>query len=222
MFGSRAFRFYTSLGAPRVPRGVVVMNPYTAPRVRRYVRAFLGKYFSDNRERVLVLGINPGRFGAGITGVAFTDPVALADECGIPNDLPGQRELSSVFVYAVINKLGGPREFNRRFFLSAVCPLGFTRDWVNLNYYDERNLERALTPFIVSSIERHIALGGRRDHVVVLGSGKNATFLRRLNNQHRWFTSIHALDHPRFIMQFRRRQLEAYVKEYEDVLSVLS
>jgi len=197
------------------------MNPYTEPRVRGHVRAFLGKYFSDNRERVLVLGINPGRLGGGITGVAFTDPVALADECGIPNDLPRRREISSVFVYGVINKLGGPREFNNRFFLSAVCPLGFMRDQVNLNYYDDPSLERALTPFMVSSIERQIAFGGRRDHVVVLGSGPNATFLQRLNDRHRWFTSIHALDHPRFIMQYRRKQLEAYVKKYEDVLSAL-
>lgn len=221
-FGSRAFRFYASLAAPRVPRGVEVMNPYTEPRIRGYVREFLEKYFSDNRKRVLVFGINPGRFGAGITGVTFTDPVALADECGIPNDLPRRRELSSVFVYAVINQLGGPREFNSRFFLSAVCPFGFTRDQVNLNYYDDRKLQHAVTPFIVSSIQQHVALGGRRDHVVILGRGKNARFLRRLNDQHRWFTSIHALDHPRFIMQYRRKQLEAYVRKYEDVLSALS
>ncbi len=31
-FGARAFDFYTSLAAPRVPRGVVVMNPYTRSR----------------------------------------------------------------------------------------------------------------------------------------------------------------------------------------------
>jgi len=121
------------------------MNPYTNPPIRGYVREFLGKYFSDNCERVLILGINPGRFGAGVTGVTFTDPVALAEECGISNDLPRRRELSSVFVYNVINQLGGPNEFNSRFFLSAVCPLGFTRDRINLNYNDDRKLERAVT-----------------------------------------------------------------------------
>lgn len=221
-FGARAFRFYTSLATPRVPRGVEVMNPYTDPPVRGYVRAFLGKYFSDNRERVLILGINPGRFGAGVTGVTFADPVALADECGIPNDLARRRELSSVFVYRVINALGGPDEFHSRFFLSAVCPLGFTRDRVNLNYYDDRKLERAVTPFIISSIEQHVTLGGRRDQVVVLGRGQNSRFLRRLNDHHQWFASIHSLDHPRFIMQYRRKQLDSYVEKYGDVLSSVS
>jgi len=76
-FAERAFRFYASLATPRAPRGVTVMNPYTDPRIQSYLRTFLDKYFSDNRERTLILGINPGRFGSGITGVTFTDPVAL-------------------------------------------------------------------------------------------------------------------------------------------------
>ena len=221
-FGDRAFRFYTSLATPRVPRGVEVMNPYTEPSVRGYLREYLDKYFSDNRERVLILGINPGRFGAGVTGVTFADPVALADFCGVPNDLPRRRELSSVFVYDVVNALGGPDEFHSRFFLSAVCPLGFTQDGVNLNYYDDRKLERAVTPFIVSSIEQHIAIGGRRDHVAILGRGENSKFFSGLNDEHRWFASIHSLDHPRYIMQYRRKQLDAYIEKYADILSLLA
>ena len=218
-FAERALRFYTSLASPRVPRGVTVMNPYTDPRTQSCVRTFLEKYFSDNRERTLIIGINPGRFGSGITGVTFTDPVALADELGIPNDMPRKRELSSIFIYKVINHLGGPEAFYDRFFLSAVSPLGFTRGGTNLNYYDERKLERAVTPFIVSTIEAQIALGCRRDRVIVLGRGHNAKFLTRLNDEHRWFASVHALDHPRFIMQYRRKKLVAYIADYENVLS---
>lgn len=218
-FAERAFRFYESLASPRVPRGVSVMNPYADKRVQGYVRLFLERYFSDNRERTLILGINPGRFGAGITGVTFTDPVALADECGIPNDLARQRELSSRFVYSVINHLGGPEAFFRRFLLSAVCPLGFTRHGKNLNYYDDPKLERAVTPFIAASIDAQIALGCRHDRVIVLGRGTNAKFFKRLNDQHRWFESVHPLDHPRFILQYRRRQAESYIADYERVLS---
>src|SRR5205085_2097693 len=139
-FAERAYRFYCALAAPRVPRGVQVMNPYADGRVRRFVHVFLDKYFGDTRERVLVMGINPGRFGAGVTGVTFTDPVALNDFCGIPNHLPRKRELSSVFVYDVIAAMGGPDAFFRDFFLTAVCPLGFTRDGRNMNYYDDRKL----------------------------------------------------------------------------------
>src|SRR5947208_3160381 len=91
-FASRALRFYKSLRRPSVPRGVGVMNPYTDPKVLAVVRLFLKRYFDDNGERLLVIGINPGRFGAGITGVTFTDPVALADDCGIANEMPRRRE----------------------------------------------------------------------------------------------------------------------------------
>ncbi len=218
-FAKRAFRFYKGLIAPRVPRGVVVMNPYTDARVRRHVRQFLDKYFDDNRQRTLVFGINPGRFGAGITGVTFTDPIALADRCGIPNDLQRVPELSSAFVYKVIERFGGPRKFYRRFFLTAVCPLGFTRDGINLNYYDDPALARRLTPFIVDSIQRQIALGARTDRAIVLGVGKNLSFLQDLNAAHGFFREIVALEHPRWVMQYRRRQLDRYSAKYEEVFA---
>lgn len=218
-FGERATGFFCGLRAPRVPAGVDVMNPYRDARVRAYTRRFFESYFADDRDRLLILGINPGRFGAGVTGIAFTDPVALAEMCGIPNDLAPVRELSSVFIYEMIERLGGPGAFYGRFFLSAICPLGFTREGRNLNYYDEPRLERMVTPFIVSSVERHIAFGGRRDRVVILGRGKNARFFERLNHEHRWFDSVDALDHPRYIMQYRRRKLRAYIRKYEAALT---
>ncbi|HYV97732.1 MAG TPA: uracil-DNA glycosylase family protein [Gemmatimonadaceae bacterium] len=218
-FGARAFRLYTSLEPPRMPRGVVVMNPYRERAARAYTRAFLDTYFGDNEPRTLIFGINPGRFGAGITGVTFTDPVALADFCGIPNDLPRKRELSSVFIYDMIAHLGGPRAFYRRFFLSAISPLGFTRDGVNLNYYDIPELARRVTPFIVSSIERHIAIGGRTDRAVVLGRGKNLQFFLKLNEQYGFFRAVDGLDHPRFIMQYRRKRVAEYLAAYETTLA---
>jgi hypothetical protein len=219
-FASRAFRFYSGLACPETPRQVTVMNPYTDSRVRGYVRTFLDNYFSDNLKRVLVLGINPGRFGAGITGVTFTDPITLADNCGIENDLPRRHELSSIFIYRVIERFGGPREFYRRFFLTAVSPLGFTADGRNLNYYDDPVLTRAVTPFITNSIERQIAIGSRLDRAIVLGLGDNARFLHQLNERHGFFRRVDALEHPRWIMQYRRRELDNYVAKYEEVFAL--
>jgi hypothetical protein len=218
-FASRAFQFYTGLVCPKVRRGITVMNPYTNAHVRGCVRTFLDSYFDDDTERVLVFGINPGRFGAGITGVTFTDPVALSDKCGIGNELPRKRELSSIFIYDVIERLGGARDFYRRFFLTAVSPLGFTRNGNNLNYYDDPALTRAVTPFIIETIERQIALGGRRDRAIVLGAGENHRFMQQLNEKHGFFRRIHALEHPRWIMQYRRRQLDRYLARYEQALA---
>jgi hypothetical protein len=217
-FGKRASTFYKHLVPPRVPRGVVVMNPYTDREALRYTRAFFDKFFDDNKPRTLILGINPGRFGAGITGVTFTDPVALADFCGIPNNLPRKRELSSVFVYDAIARLGGPAKFYGRFFLSAMSPLGFTRKGVNLNYYDIPGLVRRVRPFILDSIQRQIDLGIQTDDVVILGSGTNARFFRELNDEHAFFRNIHVLEHPRWILQYRRKLAAEFVGKYATTL----
>lgn len=216
-FGARIYRFYRRLRPPHTPRDVSVMNPYGDPRVAVNVRAFLGTYFNDNRPRVLVFGINPGRFGAGITGITFTDPVALAQFCGIPNTLGTRRELSSVFIYDFIARYGGVRRFYQAFFLTAASPLGFLRRSLNLNYYDLPQLARAVTPFIVRSIEQHIAAGGRRDRAIIIGKGANLTFLRDLNEQYGFFARLDALEHPRAIMQYRRKRLDDYLDRYAQV-----
>ena len=212
-------KFYASLKAPPAPRSIAVMNPYKDARAMEYTAAFLDKFFADNNPRTLIFGINPGRFGAGITGITFTDPVALADFCGIPNHLPRRRELSSVFVYDVIAALGGPAAFYSRFMLTAICPLGFTRKDVNLNYYDVKTLEKAVTPFIVKSVETHLAIGGKRDRAVILGNGKNAHYLRKLNEKHGFFDEIVALEHPRFILQYRRKRVTEYIDKYTRALA---
>jgi hypothetical protein len=146
------------------------MNPYAIPEVRRYVERFLRKFFSDNRERVYVFGINPGRFGAGMTGVTFTDPVALERDCGIRNELAKRRELSSEFVYAFIERWGGAAKFYRRFFLTAVSPLGFTRGGINYNYYDDQRVFATLRPFIVRTLKAQLAVGAKRESAILLGT----------------------------------------------------
>lgn len=195
------------------------MNPYVDARVCGYVRAFLDRYFADNLKRVLVFGINPGRFGAGVTGVTFTDPVALAEKCGIGNDLPRRRELSSIFIYDFIERFGGVRAFYRRFFLTAVSPLGFTRNGKNYNYYANRQLARAVTPFITTAIEQQIAVGGRKDRAIVLGKGENIQFMQQLNERHRFFRQLHALEHPRWIEQYEHPQRDRYLAKYEEVFT---
>lgn len=193
------------------------MNPYRLPRTRGYVRSFLRKFFSDNRRRVLVFGINPGRFGAGLTGITFTDPVALERFCGIPNDLPKKRELSSIFIYEFIRRWGGPQKFYRDFFLTAVSPLGFLKDSRNYNFYDHPDLLRGLRPFLVRSIRSQLAFGARREAAMILGMGKVRQVLDDLNREHKFFKAIYAVEHPRFIMQYRRRKLRAYLQKYRKV-----
>lgn len=212
-------KFYKSLHAPRMPKGIAVMNPYQDASIFPLVQAFYEKYYNDNKTRTLMLGINPGRFGSGTTGISFTDPIRLEEVCGIPNVIPKKPELSSDFIYRVIEAYGGPKSFYQRYFISAVSPLGFTRDGKNINYYDDKKLQHIVRPFAAQCISQMVEMGMDTDRCICVGEGKNFDFLEALNNEHRWFKKIIPLAHPRFIMQYRRKQLSKYIQSYLDQLT---
>ena len=221
VFADRLRSFLTTFPAPvALPPGVVAANPYGTQPARGLLTEFAQKFYADDRPRVAVLGINPGRFGGGTTGIAFTDPVALADTCGLPNELPRRRELSSEFVEQVIGALGGATAFYAQFYVGSVYPLVLLKDGLNHNYYDSPALVGALWPALADSLRQQVALGFRRDVVVSLGR-RNATFLRKLNQQEALFEEVIELDHPRFLMQYKRRQLVDYVAKYAEVLGRL-
>ncbi len=219
-FAQKAKIFYNNLSfSQKLPIGVEVMNPYRDQAVRLYMERFLEKFFSDSSQRILVFGINPGRFGAGLTGIAFTDPVALKEFCGISNSLQQVRERSSEFVYKFIEKWGGANKFFGKFFLTAVSPLGFIRDGKNYNYYDNPDLLRATQPFILETLKAQVDMGVSRKVAILLGAGKNQKFFTKINQDYGFFQKIYVLDHPRFIMQYRRRQLLSYLEKYKKVFS---
>jgi hypothetical protein len=219
MFSQKIYRFYQSLvPPPALPPGVDVLYPQQDPEVMKLVKIFLEKYYTDNDPRTLILGINPGRFGAGATGINFTASKQLTDICAIPNTLKLQSELSAEFIYEVIGRYGGCDAFYRRFFISAVSPLGYTRDGRNMNYYDDRQLQQAVTPFIEKCINDQYNWNINRHTCICIGGEKNFKFLTGLNEKHKWFREILPLPHPRFILQYRRKQKENYVLEYLEAL----
>jgi hypothetical protein len=214
-FADRILSFLRQLHiAAHLPDGVEVLNPYRDEVSFNLCRLFFKKYYDDPHQRVLILGINPGRHGAGLTGIPFTDPIKLEAMCGIANALPKKAELSADFIYAVIAAFGGPEKFYRRFYFSSVSPLGFVKAGKNLNYYDDRKLQESLQPFIKKTLTATIGLGVDTSIVYCLGEGQNYKFLRRLNEEQRLFDKIVPLAHPRFIMQYRRKKMNDYVIDY--------
>ena len=220
-FGSRVIDFYEHLKPPRLTGlGVDALFPFRDPVVRQCTTAFYRKFFGDNAPRTFILGINPGRFGGGTTGIPFTDPVSMERQCGIANPFQKRRELSAEFVEALIERFGGPREFYGRFFFSAASPVGFTKDGKNYNYYDSPKLLAAVKPFIVKTMREQLAFGARRDLAIVLGTGKNFDFIRRLNEEQAFFERLECVEHPRFIMQYRRPHVKRFLDKYEAVLGL--
>ena len=203
----------------KLPKGIEVLSPYGNTTTFGLCRQFYHKYYDDTRPRTLLLGINPGRFGSGTTGVSFTDPIKLENICGIKNDLAKKPELSADFIYAMIDAYGGPKLFYKKYFISAVSPLGFTFEGKNINYYDVPKLQQAVTPFVVESINKMVAMGVSTEKCFCIGGDKNLKALNKLNEQHQWFTEIIPLPHPRFIMQYRRKKLKEYIEHWIQVLN---
>jgi hypothetical protein len=57
-------------------------------------------------------------------------------------------------------------------------------------------------------------LGIETDICFCLGTGKNYKFLIELNNKLHLFRNIVALEHPRFIMQYKTKQKKIYIDKY--------
>ena len=217
-FSNKATTYFTSLReSTKLPAGISVINPYESNRVKTIVKEFFTKYYNDNDERLFVIGINPGRFGGGLTGISFTDPVALRERCKIENDLGTRKELSSTFIYRIIERFGGVEKFFSKAFLTALYPLAIIKDGKNYNYYDGKRLFILLREEIINSFSKQIGLGARRDKAVILGK-KNAQFFMSMNKEHKFFDNVIVLDHPRYIMQYKLKKIDSYIADYLDVL----
>ena len=218
-FAEKAIKYFSNLKLPkRLPNEISILNPYNKREINNTVQRFFKKYFDDNEKRVFVFGINPGRFGGGLTGISFTDPVALREECGIENKLGDKKELSSKFIYKMIKEYGGVKNFYTKIFITALYPLAIIKDGKNYNYYDEPTLYKILKPHIVSAISNQIKFGALRKYAVCLGK-INAKYFNEINREHKFCEEIRVLDHPRYIMQYRSKEINNYVADYINALS---
>jgi hypothetical protein len=203
----------------RLPKGIAVLNPYldNADALARADK-FYERFYSDYEKRRLILGINPGRLGAGQTGIPFTDTKRLFEYFGLGSAENLTHETSSAFVYRMIDAYGGVDLFYSHFLITSVSPLGFVSmkngKEVNYNYYDSAALQNVVTPFIIRSMEEQLSWSINREVAYCLGTGKNLKFLTELNALHKWFEQIVPLEHPRYIMQYKLRHVESYIAKY--------
>jgi hypothetical protein len=222
-FAAKVISFYKDLEFNgSLPEGISIMNPFKEnPQIIPVISKFYGRFYNDEETRNLILGINPGRFGAGVTGIPFTDSRRLTEKCGL--SIPGCHsfETSSVFFYEMIDSYGGTKKFYSDFFISSVVPLGFTSvnkpgRQVNYNYYDSKKLTDAVYSFIVESLQKQLHFGLEREFCFCLGTGKNYKFLLQLNNELKLFGKIIPLEHPRYIMQYKSKKKHEYITKYID------
>ncbi len=225
-FGNKIIEFNKHLNfTNKLPEKIKVMNPFKENgEILLISERFYNKFYNDNKKRKLMIGINPGRFGAGVTGIPFTDTKRLKDNCGIEINSPITHEPSSVFIYELIEKYGGVEKFYGDFYINSIFPLALINfnkkgNWVNCNYYDYPALLSATKPFIIENLKKQISFGIDTEKVFVLGK-KNADMLKGINEKMHFFKNIITLDHPRFIVQYKLKFKDKYLNEYLEKLSI--
>lgn len=198
----------------KIPKGIDLIYPFELEETWKVFETFYNKFFTDDKKRNFLFGINPGRLGAGVTGVAFTDPKILHESIGISNTFKKRNELSSIFVYEMIDAWGGPKAFYDHFYITSVCPLGFISKGKNVNYYDQSDLLKAVEKHIIHNIKTQKEFGAVTNIAFSMGQGKNFKYLKKLNDEHRFFDKIVPLPHPRWVMQYRLKRKQEYIDEY--------
>ena len=91
----------------------------------------------------------------------------------------------------------------------------------NINFYDDVALNRSIVPFVISSLRTQHKAGLLADRCIILGTGKLKTFSEREVRHAMGYKNIVYLEHPRFIMQYRRKHIQMYVDKYVDAIRVL-
>ncbi len=211
----------------KLPDDFQVLNPYMDnPETLVVMQQFYHKYYNDSNQRKFIIGINPSRHGAGVTGVPFTDTKRLESVCNIKMQSAHTHEISSVFMYDIISEFGGANNFYNQFYINSPFPLAIIRktkngNWLNANYYDDPMLFDMVKDFMIMSLKNHINLGLDTSEVFILGK-KNSKFLEKLNKETKLFERLNVLEHPRYIQQYKSKEKQLYIDKYILALNKIS
>lgn len=203
----------------KLPPNFQVLNPFIEnPETMDVMAQFYQKFYADQKQRHFIIGINPSRHGAAVTGIPFTDTKRLKSLCGIEMKSAHTHEISSVFLYDVIQAYGGVKDFYQKFYINSPFPLAIIRQhknnaWINANYYDDKTLFQRLIHFMIQSLKTQFSFGLNPDKVFVLGK-KNAQFIQQLNREANLFNEMVVLEHPRYIQQYKSKEKQLYIDKY--------
>jgi hypothetical protein len=219
-FSEKILGFYFNLPKDlALPNGVETIYPFDNSEVQEIMKTFFDKYYADSNPRNYLIGINPGRLGSGVTGIGFTDAYHLKEVCQIPNSFDKRIEISAAFMFEVIEAYGGTEKFYKDFFFTTVMPLGLLKEDKNYNYYDDKETQKSLEPFIEETLLQQLTFTQPKPKVITVGQGKNLKYLQAFNKTHDCFESIEVVPHPRWVMQYRRKEKDKHIGTYLEVLN---
>lgn len=188
--------------------GITILQDFL--EYRPNAEQFIQQYLPEPLPQTVILGLNPGRSGAGLTGIPFLDFRSLAN---LLPDTPLPRndtEPSANFFHRVVQNVG-VEKFYRTFYVSNVAAVGFLRDGKNCNYPE---LPTAAQRVIEERFLAEMAqLQPKR--IIALGREVEATVQRLFPDDS---VRISHLPHPSWIMTYRLREAQSWVRRYTQML----
>ena len=174
----------------------------------KIVDAFWDRYYARRVPRIVVCGINPGRFGAGKTGIPFLDFASLSQL--MPGVDRHDSEKSAAFFCQVIQSYGS-EAFFRDFYVTNVASVGFLRDGRNLNYHD---LPAAAQATVEANFCEEMKMVNPTQ-VISLGTAVQHTARKLLSPD---IDCSLRLPHPAWVATYRSRETEQWVSDYVEAL----
>ena len=175
---------------------------------------FHKKYVEPNSPKIVICGINPGRNGAGLTGIPFIDFASLSQmlPCIKKNDW----EQSANFFFSIIQEFG-IETFYRNFHVTNISWFGFSRidKSKNVNYYE---IPTEIQKYLINKFVEEMAFINP-DYIIPLAEHVSWE-LDSLKKQDKIKAKIGTrLNHPAWVMAHRRKDLNTWRKKYVDTLS---
>jgi len=162
---------------------------------KEVVFEFNCKYIEPNKPKIVICGINPGRFGAGKTGIPLLDFPSLSKILPNMNEIPHEKpEKSAKFIFSIIEHFG-VNDFFKQFYLTNISCIGFycTKTKKNINYYE---LPLSIQYFLFDNFSKEINYI-KPKIIIPLGKEVEKNLIMDLKHEHKINTEIGTrLPHP--------------------------
>ena len=152
------------------------------------IEKFNRTYYAHGVPNIVLCGMNPGRLGAGKTGIPFTDFKHLSKYIDAVDH--GDSERSATFFHEIVEHFGVER-FYRHVYVTNLSWLGFKRDGNNVNYDDLS--ERAIA-FIYKMFKKEMHYV-KPKYIVSLGDSVYTSLHTLFAHDHS-IDITHKLPHP--------------------------
>lgn len=173
------------------------------------ISAFWEKFHGNSVPRIMICGINPGRFGAGKTGIPFMDFASLSQL--IPGVERRDSENSASFFFEVVKSFGA-KSFFKTFYVTNFSSVGFVKDGVNFNYHD---LPQAALETVERNFLAEIAIVDPT-HVISLGREVHRSVRKLLPRD---IDCSLYLPHPSWIATYRSSDRDHWAQHYKEALA---